>query len=39
MRITPATELEFRCNKLQALMAEVGLDAVGFELPDATALA
>ncbi|HEY5974332.1 MAG TPA: Xaa-Pro peptidase family protein [Geobacteraceae bacterium] len=28
MRITPATELEFRCNKLQALMAEVGLDAV-----------
>lgn len=28
MRLTPATELEYRCKKLQDLMAENGLDAV-----------
>lgn len=28
MRLTPATELEYRCKKLQDYMAEEGLDAV-----------
>jgi len=28
MRLTPATELEYRCSRLQALMAGQGLDAV-----------
>ena len=28
MRLTPATELEYRCKKLQELMIENGLDAV-----------
>lgn len=28
MRLTPAVELEYRCKKLQELMAEAGLDAV-----------
>lgn len=28
MRLTPATELEYRCNRLQELMAVQGLDAV-----------
>ena len=28
MRLTPATELEHRCKRLQDLMAEQGLDAV-----------
>src|SRR5512138_2531647 len=28
MRITPATELEHRCCRLQALMADAGVDAV-----------
>jgi Xaa-Pro dipeptidase len=28
MRITPATELEYRCRRLQELMANEGLDAV-----------
>jgi Xaa-Pro dipeptidase len=28
MRLTPATELEYRCSKLQKYMAEDGLDAV-----------
>lgn len=28
MRLTPATELEYRCSKLQKQMAEEGLDAV-----------
>jgi len=28
MRLTPATELEYRCSKLQKLMAAAGLDAV-----------
>lgn len=28
MRLTPATELEYRCSKLQQYMAEGGLDAV-----------
>ena len=28
MRLTPATELEYRCSKLQKLMVESDLDAV-----------
>lgn len=28
MRLTPATELEYRCSRLQGYMAETGLDAV-----------
>jgi len=28
LRLTPATELEYRCRRLQELMAEQGLDAV-----------
>lgn len=28
MRLTPAVELEYRCKKLQDLMAETGLDAI-----------
>lgn len=28
MRITPATELEYRCSRMQRLMADEGLDAV-----------